>query len=49
MVADARKIKGVTEVRVDQATATLHLRFDPKLTDDRTVALAVQAIVDHLD
>lgn len=48
-MTNSRKIKGVTTVRVDQSTATLTLLFDPAQTDERAVAAAVQAIVDHLD
>lgn len=48
-MTNARKIKGVTAVDVDQSSATLTLRFDPAQTDDRAVASAVQAILDRLD
>ena len=48
-MTNARKIKGVTSVDVSQSTATLTLRFDPAQTDERTVASAVQAILDRLD
>ena len=49
MVTSARKIAGVTSVRLDQSAASLTLHFDPAKTDERRVAAAVQAIVDHLD
>lgn len=48
-MTNARKIKGVTAVAVDQSSATLTLRFDPAQTDERAVASAVQAILDRLD
>jgi hypothetical protein len=48
-VTDARKIRGVTAVRLDQSSATLTLRFDAAQTDERVVAAAVQAIVDRLE
>ena len=48
-MTNARKIKGVTTVDVDQSSATLTLRFDPAQTDERAVASAVQAILDRLD
>ena len=48
-MTNARKIKGVTAVDVDQSSATLTLRFDPAQTDERALASAVQAILDRLD
>jgi len=34
---------------LDQASATLRLRYDPQVPDERAVVAAVQAIVDHLE
>lgn len=48
-MTNARKIKGVTAVDVDQSSATLTLRFDPAQTDERAVAVAVQQILDRLE
>ena len=48
-MTNARKIKGVTAVDVDQSSATLTLRFDPAKTDERAVAAAVQQILDRLE
>lgn len=48
-MTNARRIRGVTSVDVDQSSATLTLRFDPARTDERAIAAAVQEILDRLE
>ncbi len=49
MVANARRIHGVTAVHADMGTPLLRIDFDPLVTSEATIIAEVVAILDRLE